>query len=138
MTKQHPTEGDVKKGVKLILNKHGWFWWMPPAAMYAKTGISDFNALKDHVFMAIETKHADNKPTKNQEGFLASVLSSGGYAFVVNEDRLPILDAFLTAFAAATQRTHAALAAGEKEAKVSESDAQLMVNCIRSLSWEIT
>lgn len=131
MTKAHPTEADVKKGIKKILDKHGWFWWMPPANTYGRGGIADFHAIKSGVFLAIEAKHGTNAPTALQKSFLTSIQSEGGYAFVVFEDRLPLLDAFLTAFEAAAARIRVG------ETTVSSSDEELMVNCIRSLSWEV-
>ena len=50
------SESDVKKYVKKILDDHGWKWWMPPANGFGQAGISDFNALRSGVFLAVETK----------------------------------------------------------------------------------
>jgi hypothetical protein len=93
-------EKGVKKAVKALFDKYGWFWWMPPANAYGKVGISDFHAIKDHVFMVVETKFGSNKPTPPQRAFLESIMSEGcgGYAFVVNEKNLDQFEAFLRHF----------------------------------------
>lgn len=102
MTKKNPTEKDVKKEVKRMLDYYHWFWWMPPANGFGASGISDFHALKGEgvggVFLAIETKHGNNKPTELQKGFLKSILQSGGLSMVVNEEGLPWLNVWLEAF----------------------------------------
>lgn len=96
-------ERDVKARVKAVLNQYDWFWWMPPANGFGKVGIADFNALKDGVFMAIETKFAGNKPTPPQIGYLNSVLAGGGFAFVVDERTLPLFEEWLAVFTASAQ-----------------------------------
>jgi Holliday junction resolvase len=97
------SEKDVKKKVKAIFDKHGWFWWMIPANGYGASGISDFHALKDHVFMVVETKFGSNKPTALQKGFMTSIASEGcgGYAFVVTDKNWEFFDQFLESFAIA-------------------------------------
>jgi hypothetical protein len=110
MTKAHILEKDVKKGVKMILTKHNWFWWMPPSNAFGRTGISDFHALKAHVFMAIETKVGKKEPTPMQKGFL--------------------IDMFLTAFGNSVELSRA----GQPE---DPDTAALMLNCMRQLQWEV-
>jgi len=130
MTKAHIREKDVKEGVKRVLNKHGWFWWMPPANAFGRSGISDMHALKAGIFLAIEVKRGKARPTQMQQGFLVSVQSEGGIPLVINEDRLPTLDIFLTAFESATQRTRAG-------APEDADEAALILNCLRQLQWEV-
>lgn len=133
MTKSNPKEKDVKAGVKKILDKHGWFWWSPPANQYGRSGISDIQAIKAGVFLSIEVKlDADkNPPTELQKGFLISIQSEDGYGFVVDAERLPVLDAFLTAFGATARHV------AKGNTLVSQSDNELMINCIRTLGWEV-
>jgi hypothetical protein len=95
------SEKDVKAEVKKLLNKHGWFWWMPPGTGYGRGGIADFNAIKDGVFIAIETKFGSKKPTPAQSGYLESIAAEHGFGFVVNEKLLGDLDVWLTLFARA-------------------------------------
>lgn len=131
MTKQHPVENDVKKAIKKIFDKHDWFWWAVAAGAFSTSGISDFHAIKHGVFIAVEAKSGKNTPTAAQRGFLSSIAAADGFAFVVNEERLPVLDAFLTAFEATKTRIR------EGHTTVSQDDEVLMMNCIRSLGWEI-
>lgn len=93
-------EKDVKAEVKKLLDKHHFFWFMPPANAYGRTGISDFLALRDGVMLAIETKFKD-KPTAMQVAFLQSIVAEQGLAFVVNETRIETFAAWLDAFDAA-------------------------------------
>ena len=81
-------EAGVKREVRKLLAKHGWFVWMPPANGYGKAGISDFHALKDGKFLAIETKYGGNTPTPMQTKFLQDISKNGGTAFVIYETDL--------------------------------------------------
>src|SRR5208282_6426751 len=90
-------EKDVKAEVKKLLDKHGWFWFMPPANAYGRSGISDFLALRGGVMMALETKF-DDTPTALQQGFLSSIAAEGGFAFVVDEKRLDAFAAWMDLF----------------------------------------
>lgn len=98
MPRKFTSEKHVKKAVKDLLNKHDWFWWMPPANGFGKSGVSDFNALKNGVFMVIETKYGGNKPTPLQKAFIESVYSQKGLGFVVDEKNLDALAAWLESF----------------------------------------
>lgn len=96
------TEKDVKNEVKKLLNKHDWFWWMPAANGYGNAGIADFCALKNGVFLAIETKFGSRKPNPAQRAYLESIAAEHGFGFVVNEKLVSDLDVWLTLFARAT------------------------------------
>jgi hypothetical protein len=103
MTKPHPRayrrtrsdvieiEADVKKVVKEMLDEFGWTWWMPASNAFGVSGASDFHAIKDGMFLAIETKVKTNKPTALQKRFLEKVRSAAAFGFVVNEKRLSTL-----------------------------------------------
>lgn len=123
-------EADVKKAVKKLLDKHKWFWWMPPANGFGRTGISDFNAIRGGVFLAVETKFGNNKPTAMQLGFLNSVAAEDCFAFVVNENRVDSLQAWLEAFDRATE----AMGKGEKPAP---EDGATMLDAIREMTLEL-
>jgi hypothetical protein len=132
MPKKKNLEADVKDDVKKVLDKHGWWYWMPPSNAYGKSGISDFHAVKNRLFMAIETKRGAKKPepTANQIAFLQKMVEHGHFAFVVNETRVKHLDAFLTSFEIATQ-------AQQKKEPVPEEHGAQMINCIREMQQEI-
>jgi Holliday junction resolvase len=119
-------EGDVKKEVKRLLNKHDWFWWMTPANGFGSSGTSDFCAIKDGVFMVIETKFGKGKLTAMQRAYLDSVNAASCFGFVVNEDSLPWLESFLEDFG---QQTILAM----KEQKLDNVVGARMVDAIRNL-----
>lgn len=84
-------EAGVKREVKKLLDKHGWYYWMPPSNAYGRSGISDFHALKAGQFLAIETKFGSNTPTAQQAQFLENVALHDGWYLVVNEKNLDAL-----------------------------------------------
>jgi hypothetical protein len=127
---QYRNESDVKKQVKKLLTKHGWFWWMPPANAFGRSGISDINAIKAGVFLAIETKFGKNQPTIMQKSFLVSVQSESGFAFVVDETRVEWLDTWLATFDRSVE------CAAKKE-PVDKEDVITLINAVRALSLEI-
>jgi hypothetical protein len=96
-------EDGVKKLVKELLNAHGWFFWMPAANGFGTYGVSDFNALKDGIFIAVETKFKYGKPTAQQKGYAAQVLANDCYAFCVNERNINHLAWWLESFEVAKQ-----------------------------------
>ena len=54
-------------------------------------GTSDFLCCVDGLFLAIETKAGNGKPTELQKHYLSRVHAAGGIALVVNEELLPQL-----------------------------------------------
>ena len=88
-------EAGVKREVRKLLAKYGWFVWMPPSNGYGKAGISDFHALKDGTFLAIETKYSGNSATTLQARFLTDVTWAGGEAMIVHEKNLEDLKKLL-------------------------------------------
>ena len=122
----YTNEADVKKRVKKLLDKHKWFWWMPPANGFGRTGISDFNALRGGVFLAVETKFGKNKPTPMQVGFIDSVKSEDGMAFVVNETTVEHFAAWLDAFDKAVQ-------AQSEKREVDPLDGAAMIDAMRAM-----
>ena len=125
-------ESDTKAEVKKLLDTHKWFWFSPPSGAYGKSGISDRIAFRDGTLMAIETKRgtAPPKPTINQVAFLNSIRANRGFAFVVNDARLPYLKAFLEAF------DRAGLAAVKRE-PVAQEDGAMMLNAIKEMTQEL-
>ncbi len=125
-TRPMRNEKDVKARVKKLFDVHDWFWWMPPANGYGQVGISDFHALKDGVFIAVETKFGSNKPTPMQKGFLESINAGSAFGFVVNDSNIDQFEIFLTQFGES-----AALVA--TEGKMSNMAGATMVDAIRAL-----
>lgn len=127
MTRVYKSEKDVKKAVKELLNRNGWFWWMPPANGFGKVGVSDFNALKTGVFLAVETKFGGNKPTVQQKAYLQSIHASGGLAFLVDETNLEWFDIWLQTFDRSAKNV-----AQRKE--VPEEDGAAMLNAVDAMT----
>lgn len=114
------TEKDVKRQVKKLLDEFGWFWWMPAANGFGRLGVSDFCALKDGVFLVIETKYGYNKPSAHQNLFLKRVEEQGGFSFVVNEKMLDDLRNWFGAFATSVRYV------SNKEVPPTEEGVQLI------------
>lgn|SRR5574343_994392 len=123
-------EADVKAEVKNLLKKHKYFWWMPPANGFGKVGVSDFNALRAGVFLAIETKFGGNRPTPLQVAYLNSIHAEGGLAFVVDEKRIDKFAGWLEAF------DRAAECAAQKK-PVADADGAYMLDAIREMTREL-
>jgi hypothetical protein len=127
MRTTHTKEAHVKDDVKALLDKYEWFWFMPPANAYGKSGVSDFIAVKRGTFMAIETKFGSNKPTAMQIGFLNSIRAADGFALVVNEKNLSWLEAFLESFDISVE-------CQVKQMEVPPDHGARMVNALAELS----
>ena len=123
-------ESDVKKHVKKLLDAHGYFWWMPAANAFGKSGAADFMAIKHGVFLAIETKFGDRKLTTMQRAFLNSINAENGFGFVVHDKNIAWFDVWLQAFARAT-------VAQSKGQQPSDEDGSVMLNAIRTLQAEV-
>lgn len=130
MAKTYTSEKDVKASVKKLLDKHKYFWWMPPANGFGKVGVSDFNALRAGVFVAVETKFGKNKPTAQQKAYLQSVIAEDGFGFVVSEKTIDTFAKWLEAF------DRAAMATANKE-KVASEDGAAMLDCIKLMTDDI-
>lgn len=96
MTRDIVNEAGVKREVKRLLKKYGWYYWMPPANAFGRAGIADFNAVRGGRFLAVETKFGSNRPTPLQQQFLNDVVAHGGLAMVVTERDLDDLELLLT------------------------------------------
>jgi hypothetical protein len=131
MTRRNLTEKDVKHKGKALLEKYGWFYWMPPANQFGASGISDLHAVHNGVFMVVEFKNGANKPSALQKAFLTTIAAAGHFAFVVNDQTLVIFEAFLKAFANA--QAASAKAGGDPKA-VDETDGAIMLNAMRDLT----
>lgn len=123
-------EKDVKRRVKKLLDQYDWFWWMPPANGFGHVGISDFHAIKDGVFIAIETKFGTRQLTPQQRAFLESINAATGFGFVVNDSNLGQLESFLSNFGQSVKDV------SEKKQMANEAGAALL-DAIRALQMPI-
>lgn len=92
------SEAKVKKRIKQLLDKHEWFWWMPPMNGFGKVGVSDFNSLRKSVFLSVEAKYGGNKPTAQQKAYLESIIAEHGIGLVVDEKTLSLFERWLELF----------------------------------------
>lgn len=96
--KKYSCEKDVKEDVKKIFKHYGVWYFMPSMNGFGRTGIPDFvacvpcRALKHGVFVGIETKYGNNKPTEKQLGELNDIKRAGGFAYCINEKDLQALE----------------------------------------------
>jgi len=121
------TEKDVKRAVKRLLTRHGWFWWMPAANGFGQVGVADFCALKAGVFLALETKKAPRKPTAQQVKFLRRVTDEGAFGIVVSDRTLTHLEAWLVAFDVSVSHV------SKRETPPAEAGAEL-IDCLAVLT----
>ena len=123
-----PLEKDVKKDIRKLLDKHGWFWWNVPMNAYAKSGISDIHGVKEGMFMVVEGKRDDKEnPTELQKGFLSSIAAASHFAFVVDSDNISHLEVFLGAL-------DRSMLAVSMSATPAPEDGAAMLNCIREMT----
>lgn len=125
--KVYRSEADVKKEIKRLLTEHGWFWWMPPANAYGKSGISDIHAVRSSMFMVVEAKFDGNKPTALQIGFLNSVRTERHFAFVVDEKTVTFFAQFLVMLDQAVE-------AQSKNLEVPIEVGSAMINAIKVMT----
>lgn len=120
-------EKGVKARVKKLLDKHGWFWWMPAANGFGTQGIADFLAVRKGIFMAVETKFGGNKPSALQCGFLNSIAAEDHFAFVVDENTLAAFERFLQLLDESIERT------AKTGQKPTDEAGAGMIDCIREM-----
>ena len=88
-------ESKVKEKIKKILKEYGVYYAMPMGTGYGNSGVPDFLCCVNGKFLAIEAKAGKGIPTALQEKNLRDIKAAGGDAFVVNEDGLEDLKAYL-------------------------------------------
>jgi hypothetical protein len=82
-------EGRVKKMVRAELDRHGVYYFMPPANGFGRSGIPDFVCCVNGRFLSIECKAGNNEPTALQNFEMGKIREAGGTALVINEDTIP-------------------------------------------------
>ena len=88
-------ESKVKAKVKKTLLEIGAYYAMPIGTGYGNAGVPDFLVCYKGVFVGIECKAHDNKPTALQLKNLADIESAGGTALIINETNVAELRNFL-------------------------------------------
>jgi len=85
----------VKKKIKQLLDEFGAYYAMPIGTGYGNSGVPDFLVCCNGRFIGIEAKAGTNKPTELQKHHIQKIYEAGGYALVVNEDTLHVLQELL-------------------------------------------
>jgi Holliday junction resolvase len=88
-------EAKVKKKVVEMLKEVGAYYFFPVTGGYGRSGVPDIICCIKGNFVGIECKTRGNKPTALQQKNIDEIRSTGGYAFVVDEDGFRNLKEFL-------------------------------------------
>jgi len=87
-------EAKVKKKVVALLKEAGAYYFFPVTGGFGRSGVPDIVACWRGMFVGIECKAGNNRPTLLQEKELAKIQDAGGAAFVVNEESVDNLRFF--------------------------------------------
>ena len=90
-------EAKVKQKVKKLFEQYGVYYFMPATGGFGRSGVPDFIACCRGKFIGVECKAGSNQPTALQERELRRIIDAGGAAFVVNEESIATLAAWLAA-----------------------------------------
>lgn len=93
----YTAEKDVKRDVKKVLTEGSWMWWMPPANGFGASN-TDFNAVRDGRFLAVETKFGKNGLTAQQRQYIHRVRMHGGIAAVVSEKTIEVFTVWMASW----------------------------------------
>ena len=81
-------EGKVKEQVKRVFKDYGFWFFMPVAGPFGRSGVPDFIACKDGRFVAVEAKAGKGKTTALQDATIGEIVGHGGVVWVVNEKNI--------------------------------------------------
>ena len=88
-------EARVKKKVVAILKEAGAYYFYPVTGGYGRSGVPDIIACYKGMFIGIECKAGNNKPTPLQNKNLKDIVDAGGVAKVINENNIHEVKEFL-------------------------------------------
>jgi Holliday junction resolvase len=88
-------ERKVKNKVVALLKEHGVYYFFPATYGMGRSGVPDVVCCYKGVFVGIECKAKNNKPTELQQRELAAIKQAGGVAFVINETNINELETYL-------------------------------------------
>jgi Holliday junction resolvase len=88
-------EAKVKKKVVAILKEAGAYYFYPVTGGYGRSGVPDIIACYKGMFIGIECKAGNNKPTPLQNKNLKDIADAGGVAKVINENNIHEVKEFL-------------------------------------------
>ena len=85
-------EGKVKERAKRILDSIGAYYFMPATGGYGRSGVPDIVGCLNGVFFAVECKANGGRPTALQLREIDRINVAGGFAIVVDEDNVSLLE----------------------------------------------
>ena len=88
-------EGKVKKKVAEVLKKYDAYYFFPAMGAFGRAGIPDIVGCYRGRFFAVECKAGKGKTTAIQEAEIKKIQGAKGYAFVINEDNMDLLEIYL-------------------------------------------
>jgi Holliday junction resolvase len=81
-------EAKVKKRVVNVLKENGAYYFFPATGGYGRSGVPDIVACYRGVFIGIECKAGNNKPTSLQEAEMRKIREANGFTLVINEENI--------------------------------------------------
>jgi len=81
-------EAKVKKKAVQVLKELSAYYFYPVTGGYGRSGVPDIVVCYKGLFIGIECKAGNNKPTPLQEKNLDEIRAAGGTALVINEDNV--------------------------------------------------
>ena len=88
-------ESKVKEKIKALLKKHGAYYTLNVKVGYGNNGDPDFDVCHAGRFAGVEAKAGKGKATQLQIVRLKQIRAAGGAAFIINENTLYHLEAWL-------------------------------------------
>ena len=85
-------ESKVEDKAKKILESLGAYYFMPATGGYGRSGIPDIVGCLNGIFFAIECKANGGRPTALQLREIDRINVAGGFAIVVDEDNVSLLE----------------------------------------------
>jgi Holliday junction resolvase len=88
-------EAKVKKKVVDVIKKYGAYYFFPATGGYGRSGVPDIVCCYRGIFIAIECKAGNNKPTPLQEAEMQKIREAQGFVLVVNETNITDVEVLL-------------------------------------------
>ena len=88
-------EAKVKASVVKLLKKYEVYYFFPATHGFGRSGVPDIICCMNGIFVAIECKAGKGKTTALQDRELKRIKENKGIAFVVNEENIHVLEAYL-------------------------------------------
>jgi Holliday junction resolvase len=85
-------EKKVRKKVEQLLDLYGVYYFAPMSGGFTKAGVPDLVCCYKSKFIGIECKAGTNKPTELQKRELNRIQKAGGFAMVVNEEAIHLVE----------------------------------------------